>query len=122
MSSIPFDWLARCWVEGTFSFEILTRLPFPESAFNSQIGNRIIEISANLADRYSEHSDWFNKTGARRVQDDPNQLIAELDGLVAAAYGLRPNDLSEIFESFHPGWSDPERLEIAVQALEEVAK
>lgn len=119
LSSLPFDWLSRCWVEGTFSFEILTRLPFPEAAFNTKVGQRIIEISANLANRYSEHSVWFKETGAKILQEDREDLIAELDGLVAAAYGLLSADLREIFESFHPGWSDPERLRIALQSLEE---
>ena len=122
MSSLPFDWLARCWVEGTFSFEILDRLPFPESAFGTEVGHRIVEIAANLANRYSEHAEWFIETGSAILSEDFDYLVAELDGLVAAAYGLNTDELKTIFETFHPGWSDPLRSKIAIDSLTEVSE
>jgi hypothetical protein len=118
MSSIVFDWIARRWVEGTFSFEILNRLPMPASAFDTNIGHEIIEIAANLSNKTYETDVWFSETGATKMDKyNHEELLGKLDGLVAAAYGLDANDLGEIFQTFHEGWSDIGRQSVAIAEL-----
>lgn len=119
MSSIPFDWLARIWVEGSFSFEILNRMPFPENAFGTELGDKIVEISANLANKAGDNEGWFQSIGAPRLDADQlNSKLFELDALVAMAYGLSMEDLREIMETFHPGVDMSDRIAVAEDIYE----
>lgn len=125
-SSIPFDWYARRFVELHMNFFILNSLPVPMFNPEDQISLRVAGIAATLASGDERLGDWFvdamPTAGSQPVNLNPKQLIAELDGLVAALYGLSHSQLVYVFEQFHPGWSDPERLDLALQALEEFSK
>ena len=43
--------------------------------------------------------------------DEKNDMIYELDAVVAHLYGLTEPQLRHIFETFHEGWEYEERLE-----------
>ena len=119
LSSIPFDWLTRIWVEGSFSFEILNRMPFPEKAFGKELGKKIVEISANLANRAGDNEEWFKSVSVPRFDiDQLNSKVFELDALVAIAYGLSMEDLREIMETFHPGVDMSDRIAVAENIYE----
>ncbi len=123
-SSLVFDWYARKFIETAVNFHLLNAFPIPRFE-SAQLESRIIAIAGRLAAVDARYSDWAREVGvevgsvAGGVEKE--ELIAQLDGLVAAAYGLQANDLKHIFDTFHRGWSDPKRLAIALQALEEVA-
>lgn len=115
MTSIPFDWVARRWVELHLTFGILLRLPIPWLGFHSTIGERARVVAGRLAavdDRYAE---WASSVGVPvasvKNQGEKEDLIAELDALVSLLYGLTDDQVDHIFATFHRGWDYEPRLE-----------
>jgi hypothetical protein len=115
MSSVIYDWVARRWIEGTFSINIFEELPIPTAAFNTQIGRGIVELAARLAAKDARFETWANECGVKvssvKSAEEKNELISELDALVAIAYGLSAKDVSLIMETFHVGWDYQSHLE-----------
>ena len=99
--SIPFDWQARRSVETTLNYFILNALTFPP--LDNTPWERISELAARLSsvdDRFAEFTakagvEWGPLTEARR-----NDMRAEIDALVARAYGLTIDELRFIFTDF----------------------
>lgn len=114
MSSIPFDWYMRRWVELTMSFELLNAAPIPTYNPTHPHVARIVEISGRLAAVDERYAEWAAEVGVPvgSVQTDAEKddLIAELDALVALRYGLSAAQLEHIFRTFHRGWDLSERL------------
>lgn len=114
LSSIPFDWQARRWVELSLSFFILNSFPIP-SYKASPLVNRLIEVSGMLAAKDSRFEAWADAvgvpTGALHESSDRQEAIAELDALVSLSYGLELGDVEHIFQTFHRGWDYQPRLE-----------
>ncbi|WP_071289520.1 Eco57I restriction-modification methylase domain-containing protein [Mycolicibacterium llatzerense] len=115
MSSIPFDWYMRRWVELKLSFELLNPSPIPEVNTASRVGGRLIEVAGRLAavdDRYAGWaSDVGVSVGAVHTQAEKDDLIAELDALVSLLYGLTEDQVVHVFATFHRGWEYRPRLE-----------
>jgi hypothetical protein len=114
MSSVPFDWYARRFVELHFTFELLAPMPVPGRSEHPLWGERVSEVSGRLAAVDERYLDWAASvgvpvgsvaSGAEKVD-----LIAELDALVSLLYGLDRLDVVHIFETFHRGWNYTERL------------
>tara|TARA_B110000503_G_C7125942_1_gene404599 strand:- start:8 stop:1933 length:1926 start_codon:yes stop_codon:yes gene_type:complete len=122
MCSIPFDWVARRWVELNVTFELLNSFPIPIFTKESTVCLRIAEIAGQLVAKSPGNLSWLEELGQRGIEientSDRSSLLAELDGLVAKAYGLTASNLTVIYGTFHRGWSDPERLLAAEAALE----
>ncbi|MCA0308854.1 MAG: hypothetical protein LCH87_16095 [Actinobacteria bacterium] len=115
MSSIPFDWSARRWVELHLTFELLNALPVPVYEPGSDTAARTVEIAGRLAavdDRYAE---WASEVGVSvgsvTSSSEKGDLIAELDALVSLAYGLTEDQVEHVFATFHRGWNYEPRLE-----------
>lgn len=119
LSSIPLDWYAKRYVELGLNFHILKGLPVPFTAFETPIGKRIVEISGSLAAKDERFSVWASEIGERVVEHVSetvrNDLISELDALVAIAYGLDQIDITHIFETFHPSWNHISRLKSVLE-------
>ena len=119
-SSLPFDWYARKFIETAVNFHLLSAFPIPAPAIQG-LKARIVEIGGILGAYDERLEDWAKKVGITfsppKTQSEKAALIGELDGLVALAYGLSANDLKHIFETFHRGWSDSDRLETATNTL-----
>lgn len=123
LSSIPFDWAARKWVEINLTMEIIVQLPVPTTQHASLVGREIADRAARLAavdDRYEE---WAKEVGVPFgsviTEADKANTIAELDALVSIAYGLDSAQIVRIFETFHRGWDYSERLEKVLAYFEE---
>jgi hypothetical protein len=105
--SIPFDWQARKVVEMHLTFELLNDLCFPHDYINSSWGKRLIVIAARLAAKDARYAAWAGSLGVDfgSVVDlqETEELVAELDGLVALMFDLSESDLAYIFDTFHPG-------------------
>lgn len=114
MSSIPFDWGSRRWVELHLTFEVLAALPVPRYVPGTAIADRIVHIAGRLAAVDERYSDWAAAVGvtAGSVVDpaEKHALIAELDALVALSYDLTRNQLEHVFATFHRGWNYDDRL------------
>lgn len=114
LSSRPFDWSARCWVELHLTFEVLNSLTVPVYTPDSTQVRRIVEISGRLAAVDERYANWAAEVGVPvgsvTTDAEKDELIAELDALVALRYGLTAEQVKHIFETFHRGWDPSERL------------
>jgi hypothetical protein len=122
MSSIPFDWASRRLVEGNLTFEVFGDLPIPTQHFESVLGERIIDLASRLAaidDRYSAWAKKLNiEVGSLIEASQRDSAIAEIDALVAQAYGLNRAQLIYVFESFHRGWDYQPRLDLVLEQFD----
>jgi hypothetical protein len=114
MSSIPFDWIARRLIENNFTFEVLSDLPVPLDRFDTPLSNRCIEIAGRLGAVDHRFDEWAAgvgvEVGSVTSQQEKDDLIAELDAVVAHLYDLSAEQISHVFESFHRGWDYQSRL------------
>jgi hypothetical protein len=121
MSSIPFDWYARLFVEKNISFYLLQCFPIPRPPENDFFRKRIIQISGRLASIDERYKKWANEVEVDYGPIDEitkNQMIFDLDAVVAHLYGLSVDDLKYIFTSFHKGWDCESRLESTIKYYE----
>lgn len=104
ISSIPYDWAIRCWVETTVTLEIVAQSPFPHQHLNGALGKKLIANTAQLAAVDSRFSDWAGgfeiSAGDPRSADEKQSLIEENDALVAMMYRLEEHQLIHVFETF----------------------
>jgi hypothetical protein len=100
LCSLPFDWAARRRVEQKFSFAILAGLPIPSHPAGE---SRIAALAARLScldDRYAEFATEVGVECGPLTLDQHLQMEAEIDALVAHAYGLSEADLAVVFRDF----------------------
>ncbi len=114
LSSIPLDWYCRRYVEVGMNLTVLRGLPVPRPADGDAITERIVEIAGSLAAVDARYGAWAAEVGvpvaattAPAIRQD---LLAELDALVALMYGLTADQLATVFQTFHRGWDYTERL------------
>ena len=114
LSSIPLDWYARRFVEVNLNFFIVSPFPVPRPDSDNPLRKRVIELAGRLACPDDRFADWAKEVGVEcgPLSDDEKQdMIHELDAVVAHLYGLTEDHLSHIFETFHVGWDYNARLE-----------
>ncbi|EJN59702.1 hypothetical protein HSB1_18600 [Halogranum salarium B-1] len=112
LSSIPFDWYGRRFVEANVTKTLMKTFPVPRS--NSELRERTIELSGRLAAVDDRYADWADAVGVNYGpldEDTKQEKIYELDAVVAHLYGLSREHVEVIFETFHDGWDYEERLE-----------
>jgi hypothetical protein len=114
LSSIPFDWYARRHVELNFNFHILYSAPIPRPDADDPRRHRVITIAGRLAAVDARYQAWADAVGVPvgsvTSATEKDDLIAELDALVAHLYGLNRTQLCHIFATFHRGWAYQTRL------------
>jgi hypothetical protein len=113
MSSIPADWWMRRFVEGHVDEEAFNCLPIPAPKSDSSLRKRTITLAGRLASPDKRFKGWANSIGVEcgPLPDDEKQdMIAELDAVVAHLYGLAEKQLVHIFETFHENWDYEPRL------------
>ncbi|MCZ4561810.1 hypothetical protein O4160_13285 [Rhodococcus sp. IEGM 1401] len=119
MSSVPFDWSARRWVELTMSFQLLSALPVPIYDPTSPLTQRVVEISGRLSAVDGRYADWASEVGVPigsvKTQADKDDLVSELDALVSLLYGLTEDQVEHIFFTFHRGWKYQTRLKTVLE-------
>lgn len=133
LSSIPFDWLTRRFVELAMTFELLNDFPVPRldpqsgCALDTQglfisdgkdlrpARDRVIEISGRLAAVDDRYAAWAKEVAVPvasvKTQEEKDALTAELDALVSLLYGLSREQVEQVFATFHRGWDYKPRLE-----------
>ena len=122
MSAIPFDWYARRYVELDLTFEVLNPMPIPRPAPENPYRQRVITIAGRLAAVDDRFATWAKEVGVEvgtvTTQGERDDLIAELDAVVAHLYGLTEAQLIHIFETFHIGWDYKVRLDAVLTHYE----
>jgi hypothetical protein len=97
LNSIPFDWILRRRVETHVTHGLLNSLPVPE------ISRRIAELSGRLSCVDERYADYAFRAGVECGPLPPEEraeLEAEIDALVAHAYGLTREQLETVFADF----------------------
>lgn len=119
MSSIPFDWGARRWVELHLTFELLNALPVPAYDPNSAVAQRVVEMAGRLAAVDDRFSKWAAEVGVPvgsvKSPTEKADLVAELDALVGLLYGLTEDQVEHVFATFHRGWNYETRLDAVLK-------
>ena len=105
MTSVPFDWIARRRVETHLNYFILNSLPVPRPSRDDLRREHVGALSARLAAIDERYADF---AAANRVDHGPVSAVdaaatvAELDAVVAHLFGLKRDELEEMFEDFPP--------------------
>ncbi|MEU3281447.1 Eco57I restriction-modification methylase domain-containing protein [Streptomyces antibioticus] len=118
LSAMPFDWFARQMVEQHVTIEFMRAAPIPPFQDGAPLCDRVVHIAGRLAAVDERYAGWAVEAGVPvgSITDgsERDDLVAELDAVTAHLYGLRKNDLEQIFRTFHRGWNYQERLSAAL--------
>ena len=119
LNSLPFDWLARRYVETTFNHFIMYGMtaPLPDNTPWQRIGNLAARLSC-VDERFAEFAsdaavEWGPLTGDQR-----NDMRAEIDALVARAYDLTEDELRFIFTDFTENAVSPAYRRLVLEKFE----
>ncbi len=118
LCSMPCDWQARRTVELHMTFEQLNQLAIPDPGEGDPVRDRVTELAACLAARDERFDAWATEVGvsaAARAEiaaggGAQEQALCELDACVAHLYGLDPDDIAVVYDTFgKPGQWDERR-------------
>lgn len=118
LSSIPLDWFARRFVEINLNFFIFNPLPVPRPPRTDRRWVRAVALAGQLAAPDERFEEWAQAVGVAHGPLDPAEkqdMIHELDAVVARLYGLDEAQLTHIFETFHEGWDYEPRLKAVLK-------
>ena len=118
LSSIPLDWYARRIVEANVNFHIINSFPIPRPKRDNPLWQRTVKLAGQLACPDNRFKTWVKEVGVDYgtiAVDKKQDMIHELDAVVAHLYGLSATQLTHIFETFHVGWKYQERLDAVLK-------
>lgn len=118
MSSIPLDWYARRFVGLHASFYIINPFPIPRPPRDNAGWARVVKLAGRLACPDGRFEEWARAVGVGHGPLDPEEkedIIAELDAIVAHLYGLSDEQLVHIFGTFHETWNYEARLDAVLR-------
>ena len=122
LSSTPFDWSARRWVEINFSLYLMKGLPIPRYELGSARVERVVEVAGRLAAVDGRYSEWAAEVGVgvgtAKEDQVKSTLVAELDALVSLLYGLSAEQVTHVFATFHRGSDYQDRLDSVLEHFE----
>jgi hypothetical protein len=113
LSSLPLDWFSRRFVETHLTFFVFNPMPVPRPPVDDPLRLRIIELAGRLACPDERFAAWAEEVGVAcgpLAADEKEDMIRELDAVVARLYNLKEKQLVHIFETFHEGWDYENRL------------
>jgi hypothetical protein len=118
LSSLPLDWFARRFIETTVNFFYVDSFPIPDPHVSKARTKRIVELAGRLACPDKRFADWAKEVCVEYgpLEEEIKQdMIHELDAVVAHLYGLTEEHLVHIFETFHVGWDYHPRLDATLK-------
>ena len=113
LCSIPLDWYARRFVELNVNFFIINPFPIPRPTRDDPRWQRVVALAGRLACPDDRFADWAAAVGVEcgpLAAEEKQDMIHELDAVVAHLYGLSEPQLVHVFKTFHEGWDFEERL------------
>ena len=114
LSSTPLDWYARRFVELNLNFFIINPFPIPRPHRKSPLWQRAVQLAGRLACPDKRFAEWAQAVGVEcglLPADEKEDMIHELDAVVALLYGLSESQLVHVYETFHEGWDYQGRLD-----------
>ena len=118
MSAIPLDWYARRFVELHLDYHILNDFPIPRPTRDNPFWKRVVTLSGRLAAVDERYAEWAAAVGVEYgpiEQAAKDDMVFELDAVVAHLYGLSADQLSHIFDTFHDKRIDYERRDAVLE-------
>jgi hypothetical protein len=118
LSSRILDWYARRFVETHVNYFVFNPLPIPRPSRDDPLWQHAVALSGRLAAPDERFVGWAAAVGVEHgplAPDVKQDMIDQLDAVVAHLYDLSREQLDHIFETFHEGWVYAPRL-AAVQA------
>src|SRR5205823_2473279 len=95
------------------NFFVFNPLPVPRPVADHPFHRRAVELAGRLASPDKRFAEWAKVVGVAcgpLAPDEKDDLIRELDAVVAHLYGLTEKHFVHIFETFHEGWDYEARL------------
>ena len=122
MNSLPFDWLARRYVETHMTYFILNGLTFPppDDTPWQRIGERAARLSC-VDERFLEFSAEAGVECGPLTHAQRSDVRAEIDALVAHAYDLTEDELRFIFTDFTENAVSPAYRRLVIENFERLA-
>ena len=114
LCSIPLDWYARRFVETHVNYFVFNPLPVPRPGQDHAMRERAAALAGRLAAFDDRFAEWAGQVGVEcgpLPADEKEDMVHELDAVVAHLYGLTEAQLAHIFETFHEGWDYQARLD-----------
>ena len=114
LSSIPLDWYARRFVETHVNYFVLNPFPIPRPDREDPRWQRVVQLAGRLACLDDRFAGWAETVGVQHGPLAPSHkddMIHELDAVVAHLYALNESQLVHVFETFHEGWEYGDRLD-----------
>lgn len=124
LASTPLDWYARRFVEVSLNFFVLNPFPVPRPERSNWLWQRVVVLAGRLAAPDKRFAAWATAVGVEcgPLEDaEKDDLIHELDAVVAHLYGLTESQLVHIYETFHEGWDYSARLEAVLKRYRKLA-
>ena len=113
LSSVPLDWYARRFVETHVNFFVFNPFPVPRPSREDPAWQRVVDLAGRLACPDERFAAWAEAVGVDcgpLAADEKEDMICELDAVVAHLYGLSEAQLVHIFGTFHEGRDMQDRL------------
>jgi hypothetical protein len=113
LSSLSLDWYARRFVETHVNYFVFNPLPVPRPNRTDMRWQRTVALAGRLACPDDRFATWAESVGVESgplAADEKDDMIHELDAVVALLYGLSERQLVHVFETFHEGWDYDARL------------
>ena len=95
------------------NYFIFNPLPIPRPPRTDKRWQRAVALAGRLAAPDDRFAEWGRSVGVEHGPLDPGKkqdMIHELDAVVARLYDLDEAQLTHIFETFHEGWDYQPRL------------
>jgi len=118
LCSLSLDWYARRFVEVSLNYHVLNPFPVPRPDRKNPLWQRTVALAGRLACPDKRYRKWADAVGVEcgpLREDEKEDMIHELDGVVAHLYGLSESQLAHIFETFHEGWDYADRLKATLK-------
>lgn len=126
LSSIPLDWTMRHTVEMHVNPHTAKNCPIPTFKEDSLIFQRIVLLVTSILKEDLRLHKWISDIVLLKnisfKLEQKNNMIFELDALVAHAFGLNKSELTHIYETFHKGWNYSAQLAITLKYFDEWEK
>lgn len=118
LSSIPLDWYARRFVETHVNYFVFNPFPIPRPSQEDGRWQRVVALAGRLAcpdERFQVWADAVGVSCGALPSNEKEDMIHELDAVVAHLYGLTETQLVHVFETFHEGWDYQGRLDAVLR-------
>ena len=122
LNSLPFDWLARRYVELNLNFFILDMLSFPK--WEETDWQRVGSLAARLSCVDERFFAFASEVGVEHrdlADDERTAMRVEIDALVAQGYGLTADELEFLFTDFTENAVSPEYRALVLRKFEDLS-